>query len=162
MITRDAGIQYSPSWSPDGSQLTVGSTDSGTTQIWTLNADGSHGKQLTFGLGPDGPDANAPSWSPNGDQIAFWSDFENEYGEVFVMNSDGTRSRRLTTTADPWNSDDPAWAPDGTALVFGSNQGDAIGAFTVDLSGSAPTRIAPLAFGAGVCAWKPLLPKDEH
>jgi TolB protein len=58
-LTRDAGRNERPSWAPDGRHLVFESTRTGTRQIWTMLADGSEPKQLTFsGLN------ESPNWSP--------------------------------------------------------------------------------------------------
>ena len=46
-LTHDAGRNDFPAWSPDGRHIVFQSTRSGTTQIWTMLADGSNAKQLT-------------------------------------------------------------------------------------------------------------------
>ena len=57
-LTRDAGRNERPSWAPDGRHLVFESTRTGTRQIWTMLADGSEPKQLTFsGLN------ESPNWS---------------------------------------------------------------------------------------------------
>ncbi len=58
-LTRDAGRNERPSWAPDGRHLVFESTRTGTRQIWTILADGSEPKQLTF-AGKN----ESPSWSP--------------------------------------------------------------------------------------------------
>ena len=108
-----------PTWSADGELIAYASTRSGSTQIWMMNADGSDQRQLTFGLGPDYPDANVPSWSFDGSLIAFWSGFERRYGEIWVIEPDGSNPRQVTETADPRNSDDPHWSSDGSTIVYG-------------------------------------------
>ncbi len=58
-LTRDAGRNERPSWAPDGRHLVFESTRTGTRQIWTMLADGSQQRQLTF----EGHN-ESPNWSP--------------------------------------------------------------------------------------------------
>jgi TolB protein len=41
------GRDDNPNWAPDGIHLVFCSTRSGTPQIWTMLADGTHLRQLT-------------------------------------------------------------------------------------------------------------------
>jgi TolB protein len=47
-LTHDGGQNDFPSWSPDGRHLVFQSSRSGSEQIWSMLADGSNPKQLTF------------------------------------------------------------------------------------------------------------------
>jgi TolB protein len=58
-ITRDAGRNERPWWAPDGRHIVFESTRTGTRQIWTMLADGSQARQLTF----EGHN-ESPNWSP--------------------------------------------------------------------------------------------------
>ena len=58
-LTRDAGRNERPSWAPDGRHLVFESTRTGTRQIWSVLADGSEPRQLTF----EGQ-SESPNWSP--------------------------------------------------------------------------------------------------
>jgi TolB protein len=58
-LTRDAGRNERPSWAPDGRHLVFESTRTGTRQIWTMLADGSQARQLTFQ-----GQSESPNWSP--------------------------------------------------------------------------------------------------
>jgi TolB protein len=58
-LTRDSGRNERPSWAPDGRHIVFESTRTGTRQIWTMLADGTRQRQLTF----DGHN-ESPSWSP--------------------------------------------------------------------------------------------------
>ena len=58
-LTRDAGRNERPSWAPDGRHLVFESTRTGTRQIWTMLADGSEPKELTYS-----GQNESPNWSP--------------------------------------------------------------------------------------------------
>lgn len=58
-LTRDAGRNERPSWAPDGRHLVFESTRTGTRQIWTMLADGSHPRELT-----NSGQNESPNWSP--------------------------------------------------------------------------------------------------
>jgi TolB protein len=47
-LTHDGGRNDFPCWSPDGRHIIFQSSRSGTEQIWTMLADGTNQKQLTF------------------------------------------------------------------------------------------------------------------
>lgn len=58
-LTRDERQNERPSWAPDGRHIVFESTRTGTRQIWTMLADGSQPRQLTF-RGSN----SSPNWSP--------------------------------------------------------------------------------------------------
>jgi TolB protein len=57
-LTRDQGRNERPSWAPDGRHLVFESTRTGTRHIWSMLADGSKPKQLTY----EGQN-ESPNWS---------------------------------------------------------------------------------------------------
>jgi len=58
-LTKDEARNERPSWAPDGRHLVFESTRTGTRQIWSMLADGTEPRQLTF----EGQN-ESPNWSP--------------------------------------------------------------------------------------------------
>ena len=58
-LTRDTGQNERPSWAPDGRHIVFESTRSGSLQVWSMLADGSEARQLTFAGRNE-----SPNWSP--------------------------------------------------------------------------------------------------
>lgn len=81
-------------------------------------ADGSNFKQI----GPDTLDAYAPAWSPDGSTIVFSGrvpDVEPETFGLYLMDSDGRNTRRLSDVTGPpgrslYYHD---WSPDGNRIA---------------------------------------------
>ncbi len=96
----DAGDHAS--WSPDGKLFTFSrragnAFGGGKYNIFVMNADGTHARQLT-GLGGDASVNDTSVWSPNGKRIAFNSTRDGDE-EVYTMKLDGSdlRNTRATT-----------------------------------------------------------------
>jgi TolB protein len=58
-LTKDEGRNERPTWAPDGRHLAFESTRTGRNEIWTMLADGSQPRQLTFR-----GENESPNWSP--------------------------------------------------------------------------------------------------
>lgn len=136
--------RFSPSWSPDGTQIAFQSPLAPrNTKIFIYDLVTGTETQL------EGLEGNnqMPTWSPDGTQIAFiagnslyitdidggdptrivsadsnpdWSPDGTliAYGwdnDVYVVNIDGTDARAITSRYD---SGQPAWSPDGTQIAF--------------------------------------------
>jgi Tol biopolymer transport system component len=86
----------------------------GGQQIFSMNTDGTHIRQLTS----EG-DNGDPVWSPDGAQISFGSDREgNGKLNIFIMNADGSNTRQLTHFQSPIESGDTNWSSDGKKIIF--------------------------------------------
>jgi TolB protein len=55
-------------------------------------------------------------WSPDGSRIAFVSNRDGGFPELYLMNANGTGVARLTNNS--LIDANPSWSPDGTRLVF--------------------------------------------
>lgn len=97
------------------------STKDGDYAIFGADADGKHVRRLTKEKGDPSTPAGLffqiePAWSPDGLRIVFVS-ARDEVAHLFVMNPDGTGTRRVTNTKK--NDGRASWSPDGKQLVFG-------------------------------------------
>jgi TolB protein len=117
-------------WSPDGKQIVFISDRDGVNNVYIMDADGSHIRQLTQGR----QTAHLPTWAPDGKRIAY-SITEGKKGQVLAINVDGTNSMNLTRSL-AW-AGDPAWSPDGKHIALAVNpQGFGVHLYVMDVGGS--------------------------
>lgn len=117
--TLTEGYDNFPMWSPRGDVIAFSRLAHGEFDIYTIRPDGSGLKQLTQAPGND----SHPAWSADGAFILFSSsrlgfrdeaalfDIPQPYGELFIMNADGSNQRTLTDNR--WEEGTPAWVPSG-------------------------------------------------
>ncbi len=129
------------------------STRDGDYAIFGADAAGKHARRLTKQRGDPSTPAGLffqwqPAWSPDGTRVAFVSRRDGT-SHVYVMNADGTGTRRLTSSAK--NDERPAWSPDGKRIVF-SREGALFG---VPAAGGLARRVGRGLGYAGDPAWSP-------
>jgi Tol biopolymer transport system component len=112
-----------PVWSARGDVIAFIRRTGSDFQVFTVHPDGTGMTQLTHTKGNEAHLA----WSPDGERLLFTSSrmgFKDEavlvgapqpYGEIFVMNADGTHVEQLTD--DQWEEGAPAWQPHKPASV---------------------------------------------
>ena len=140
-ISNNGANETQPSWSPDGSKIAFASDrdQAGFSSTYVMSANGTNQTRLTSS--GTGFLDQQPAWSPDGTKLAFistrdsavitWDEWDSLGNlvvktmllinkEVYVMNADGSSQVRLTNMMG--NDDSPAWAPDGTKIVFRSDR----------------------------------------
>ena len=83
-------------------------------------------------------------------QLAFASTADGN-PEIYVINSNGTGSTRLTL--DPAPDVEPAWSPDGTKIAFTSDRDGHAEIYVMNADGSNPLRLTDAAGGNFHPAW---------
>jgi TolB protein len=123
-------VEDFPNWSADGRKILFmsdretpgnpappGFSEGPDFEIFVMNADGSHQRQVTFNQLDD----EDPAWSPNGKRIAFVRDFNPVRGEldwdILTMRADGSAERNLTNTPGVLEHQ-PTWSPNGRRIAF--------------------------------------------
>jgi Tol biopolymer transport system component len=166
-------VDRNPDYSPDGRRIAfereqVGCTDVCSDEVFVVNADGTHLRQLTHnapgqGCGDGGTCSGTPAWSPDGRKIAFErasgpvvDDLIENVG-IAIMNADGTGIHPLTQLSRPSQGEDsnPQFSPDGTRIVFQRNNvrdarpADGVALFVLNLRTGRERQITPWPMRAG-------------
>ena len=116
-----------PGWSPDGSRiLFTRRVDTVNFDIFTIRPDGSDLLRLTTNRATDGHAV----WTADGrimwnsgiygfrDEAALYDNTFQQYGQIFIMNADGSGKRMLTDSR--WEDFDAALHPGEVPLTIRS------------------------------------------
>ena len=101
---------YNPVWSPDGTRIVYQTF----YEIWTINADGTNQQSLAKGIdtwkvSPDRTRIVFSSYSPSDSSSSSPSDWG-----IWIMDTDGTNHKRLTTN----RASHLTWSPDGAQIAY--------------------------------------------
>lgn len=153
-LSDDRGEYIHPAWSPDGTKIIYCTDDDlhppkkNASQIYSLDLKTSDVKALVTG-----GTSTYPSWSPDGAKIVFRRMIGDMNSEVFVVNSDGSGERNLTShpAFDGW----PAWSPDGKQIAFASNRNANYQIFVMNADGTGVRLVANTEGRATEPRWSP-------
>ena len=109
IVTALPSLRGRSDWSADGLHLITYSGPAWGRELYIMDADGSHLRQV----GPPGGDSQGPSFSPDGQWIAFTAYFDHPHSingcEIYIMRIDGSDLKRLTdNNYCDWQ---PRWGP---------------------------------------------------
>ena len=118
-ITQDQGARkdLEPELSPDGKRIVFTRSTAGGSSIMLVNADGSG---LTYLTSPPSLTKTSnvnPNWSRDGTRVVFASNRDGNF-DLYWLALGNDQVHRLTKTSAPVQNLDPAWSPNGDAIVF--------------------------------------------
>ena len=132
-------LDLTPTWSPDGSRIAFTSARSGSLNIWSINADGTDLKQVTF-FGPN-RGVYTPVFSPDGSKIAFTTITAGTAFEIWTVGANGGGETRVQGAigTDPNNSAIVAgW--NGNQILISGYAGN-WDPYFVNLAGGDPVKV---------------------
>ncbi len=114
-LTSDIVMDRDPRWSPDGSRIAFFSHRGGSSEIWTVNSDGSQFEQVTYtGSAID------PVWSPDGSQLAYSYNVGVNTTHILEVGKPWREQTPRILPRPAWEGDTLAvtsWSPDGKLLA---------------------------------------------
>ena len=128
-IVDDPEYDVGPQWSPDGRRILFMTARTGNFDVYVMNADGTGQRNLT--ADHDRSDG-APVWSLDGNYIAFARRIDGK-DQLFVMDSDGSNLKRVTHNSA--NNGSLGWSPDGSKLIFQTDQDGNWEIYTISVDG---------------------------
>jgi Tol biopolymer transport system component len=152
-VTGDETNDFLAAWSKDGKRVYFGASvpDSKTGDIASIKTDGTGLVYLTKNAGRN----SEPSVSPDGKWIAFESDRDGGKVQIYIMKTDGSGLKRLTSDgAIAYYT--PVWSPDGKKLVYYAEKGDRKDQiWTMNADGSNPVLLTNNTGHNFYAAWSP-------
>jgi TolB protein len=150
-LTKGAGWDVTPAWSPDGRSIAFACHAESHPDLCLTKQDGSHRIRITKGRTAD----LFPTWSPDGSRIFFiriLSGDAADYGDVYVVNVDGTDLTRITSGQ---RIGDYALSPDGSQLIVHDTKTSTIQ--RIDPYSGSSSTVVDTDFGAHYVhpAWSP-------
>jgi TolB protein len=145
---------FFPSITPDGNSVLFASTRTGRYQIYEYNLLTRLTTQLTD-LNSDS--AYAPEASPDNSHIVFYARHDGEEypgsHNLWIVERDGRNPVQITDR--PGGAWDPVWSPDGTQILFASEQDGIPQLFIIDADGADARQVTHLAGIRGRNDWSP-------
>lgn len=104
------GVNLSPAWAANGTQLAFSSSRGGHPDIWVTDAEGRVAHKITS-FGRD----SSPTWNPKTSAQIAWISGRTGLPQLYFMDADGSGVQRLT---DGGYATSPSWSPNGQYVAY--------------------------------------------
>ncbi len=148
-LTRNESIDTEPSWAPDGNSLVFTSDRSGGPQLYSYSLGSGESQRLTF----TGNYNSRGRYSPDGETL-----FMIHRGNSgFDVAKQDLSSDRLTILTDSQWAESPSVAPNGSMIIFATQQGNSGVLSVVSADGGASYRLPSAEGDVREPAWSPFM-----
>ena len=154
-VVTTAGINQSPAWSPLGDRIAFDSARTEGRHIWTVDPDTLGLTQITR---RNSVAHFQPDWSPDAQQLTLEVGGLDGAG-IGLVPAAGAPATLVTGIGQHLGSQgdfEPAWAPDGSRILF--TRGDPDDIWTMKPDGSDPTPLITDAAADSNPDWQPIPP----
>ncbi len=135
-MTASPGLDFGPTFSPDGSSIAYATDRGGGFEIY-LRPLALEGREVA--ITSDGGQNIQPAWSPDGQYIAYHS---LARGGIHVVPALGGFPRRVSSFGSA-----PAWSPDGSRIAFRGERAYSLALPDLAPGGESRIWVAPSAGG---------------
>ncbi|UYF98360.1 MULTISPECIES: Tol-Pal system beta propeller repeat protein TolB [unclassified Halomonas] len=148
-LTDSNSIDTEPAFSPNGANILFTSDRSGGPQIYQMSANGGNANRVTY----TGNYNARGRYSPEGDQIFLVHRSDRGY-QVARQELDGGR---LVVLSESTRDESPSVAPNGTMVIFATQQGGSGFLSAVSADGRSSFRLPAAQGEVRDPAWSPFL-----
>lgn len=148
-LTRDSAIDTEPDWSPDGQSLIFTSDRSGGPQLYRYDLASQQAERITF----TGNYNSRGRFSPDGKTIFMIHRAKDGY---HVAKKETGTNRLVVLTDSRWD-ESPSVAPNGSMVIFATQQGNRGVLGVVSADGKASYRLPSAQGDVREPAWSPYM-----
>jgi Tol biopolymer transport system component len=143
-LTDGNEMDYSPAWSPDGTQIAYRAVSDHGFGIFVVSSLGGPAQKLYSLSGLVHLEQGGLSWSPDGKRLIFADGFSaNSPSSIYDLSLETMQAHAITTPPRVWDGDlSPVFSPDGRRIAFLRGiEGWVRDIYLMPAAGGEPTKI---------------------